>query len=407
MKQNIWILSELYYPEMTVPAPILTRISEGLALHAHVQVVCSQPTYSARGIRASKREVLNGVDIHRVVSTTLDKDVLPYRIINFVTISISIFFTALFHIKRDDIVLVVTNPPLLPILAAAVCKLKGAKSVLLIHDVYPEVLTFAGLLNSYSLIFRLGYKITSSIYRSCDSVVVLGRDMARLAVRKIGRSDHKIKIIPNWADLDSIVPCDRKKNRMLKALQLTDRFIVQYSGNMGRTHGLEELYEAARQLDSQEDIHFLFIGSGAKKRWLENRIFVDDIRNATVLSPRSREDLSDSLNACDVAVIAFIAGMSGVSVPSRMYNIMASGKPIIAVADADSELALVVSEENAGWVVPPGNPNALVERIIYASSHLEECREKGMNGRRAAERKYSFNRVLTEYEHLIEDLTVQ
>lgn len=402
--QTIWVLSELYFPEQTVPAPILTSLSEGLASRARVCVVCSQPTYAARGVRAATREVCNGVEIHRVVSTTFDKDVLAWRCINFITISMSIFFTALCRIRRGDIVFVVTNPPLLPFLAAAVCKLKGAKSVLLIHDVYPEVLLFAGMLTSSSNVFRLGYAITSSLYRSCDSLIVLGRDMARLAARKIGKPDKKINIIPNWANTDVIVPRERERNCLLKDMHLTDRFIVQYSGNMGRTHGVEDLYEAARKLMMHRDIHFLFIGSGAKKRWLEKKISDNEVVNASILPPRSKEDLPDSLNACDVAVVSFIAGMSGVSVPSRMYNIMASGKPIIAVADADSELALVVSEENAGWVVPPGNPDALAERIVYARSHLHECKEKGMNGRRAVETKYSFARVLMEYERLIEDL---
>jgi glycosyltransferase involved in cell wall biosynthesis len=401
---NVCILSELYFPEVTVPAPILTSISEGLASRAHVKVICSQPTYSARGIRAPHREVRNGVHITRVSSTTLDKDVFIYRIINFVTISLSIFFTSLRQINRGDIVLVVTNPPLLPFFTVAVCKLKRAKSILLIHDMYPEVLILTGMIKPNSLLSRFGYKITSSLYRSCDSLVVIGRDMECLAARKLGQSNNKIRIIPNWADVDFITPRDREQNILLKELKLADRFVVQYSGNMGRTHGLEDLYQAAKQLDVQPDIQFLFIGSGAKKRWLEKIMRDDEIKNSTVLLPRSRHDLPDSLNACDIAVIAFNAGMSGVSVPSRMYNVMAAGKPILAVANADSELAMVITEENAGWVVPPGNPNLIVEKILYGRSNPEECREKGLNGRRAVEKKYSFKQVLTAYEQLIEEL---
>jgi glycosyltransferase involved in cell wall biosynthesis len=404
---NIWVLSELYFPELTVPGPILTRISEGLATHANVQVICSQPTYSARGTRASKSEMRNGVAIHRVPSSTLDKDVLFYRIINFITISISIFISSLRHISKGDIVLAVTNPPLLPFLTVAACKLKKAKSILLILDVYPEVLISAGMMNRNSFLSRIGFSMTRSLYRACDSLVVLGRDMHSLAARKLGQSTEKIKIIPNWADSDFIVPSDRDHNHMLCSLRLTNRFVVQYSGNMGRTHGLEDLYQTAKLLEQHPSIQFLFIGSGAKKRWLENKIKNGEVRNSTVLPPSPKDELPDSLNACDIAVIAYTTGMSGVSVPSRMYNVMAAGKPIIAVADSDSELALVVTEEEAGWVVPPGNPEMIVDRILYARDHPDECRRRGLNGRASAEKKYRFKQVLSAYEHLIEEVGCQ
>ena len=321
---KVWILSELYFPEQTVPSPFLTRIAEGLAPHWRVQVVCSQPTYAARGIRAAKREERHGVYIRRVTSTTLDKDVIIYRIINFVTISLSIFFVSLRHVRRGDIVLVMSNPPLLPFLAVVLCRLRGAKSILMIQDVYPEILICAGITGPDSILARFGYWATRKLYRSCDSLVVLGRDMANLAAQKIEGLSGKIKIITNWGDWDYISPRDRDENSLLQQLQLADHFVVQYSGNMGRTHGLEDLIQAARKLVSSPEIHFLFIGSGAKRRWLEKKIRESELKNLTILPPRSRQDLPDSLNACDLAVVALSPGMSGVSVPSRMYNIMAN-----------------------------------------------------------------------------------
>jgi glycosyltransferase involved in cell wall biosynthesis len=347
------------------------------------------------------------VNIRRVPSTTLDKDVLVYRILNFFTISLSIFFSALWQVKRHHVVVVVTNPPLLPFLAVLVCKLKGAKSLLLIHDVYPEILIHAGITGPNSLISRVGYWATRTLYRSADRLIVLGRDMGKLASLKLGRSNGKVNIIPNWADLDLITPRRREDNRLLKELNLADQFVIQYSGNMGRTHGLADLFQAAKTLKESRDIHFLFIGSGAKKRWLEKMISDEQLQNSTILPPRPKEELPDSLNACDVALIAFSSGMSGVSVPSRMYNIMAAGKPIIAVADADSELALVIAEEDAGWVVPPGLPDNIVDAMLYACSHPGECRIKGLNGRRAVEKKYSFGQALTAYEQLIEEFLTQ
>ena len=228
--------------------------------------------------------------------------------------------------------------------------------------------------------------------------------MRALVARKIGGRCHSIIIIPNWADVSGITPLPRDRNGLLQELGLTQQFVVQYSGNMGRTHGIESLWVSARQLSHQPDVHFLIIGTGAKKEWLEERIQRDGLRNVTVLPTRPRNDLASTLNACDVAIISFIAGTAGISVPSRMYNILAAGKPIIAVADDGSELALVIREEQVGWVVPPGQTDRIVEAILEARANPERLIDMGQRARAAAEQNYSFERVIQAYYDLIQSL---
>jgi colanic acid biosynthesis glycosyl transferase WcaI len=142
--RRLWVVSELYYPEETSTGHFLTHIAEGLAAHYPVSALCSQPTYSKRGSRAPRREVRHGVEIHRGLGTTFDKDVLPGKLANALTISLSLFLTALRRFRRGDVALVVTNPPFLPFLTRLACALRGARCVLLIHDVYPETLIAAG-----------------------------------------------------------------------------------------------------------------------------------------------------------------------------------------------------------------------------------------------------------------------
>src|SRR4030095_1110496 len=139
-KQRLWVVTELYYPEETSTGYYLTRIAEGLAVDFDVKALCGQPNYSARGTVAPKREVHNGVEIFRAAGTTLDKNVIVFRLMNMFTLGISIFLKALRNFRRGDKVLVVTTPPSMPFVVALAALAKGSSYTLLIHDNYPEIL---------------------------------------------------------------------------------------------------------------------------------------------------------------------------------------------------------------------------------------------------------------------------
>ena len=399
----LWIVTELYYPEETSTGHFLTKIAEGLAQTGEVSVLCSQPTYSQRGIKAPKNEIHNGVQIYRCWGGRLNKDVLPFRIINFFTISVSLFISGVIRFRRGDKVIVVTNPPLLPFLITIASKLKRSRTVLLVHDVYPEVLVAAGILKLGSYICNLIQNATHWLYQSVTKVIVIGRDMEQIAVSKCGHTD-KVQLITNWADLDIVKPLERQDNSLLKTYGLLDNFVLQYCGNMGRTHGLEYLLQTAEALQNGDSSHFLMIGSGARKNWLKKQVEDRNISNMTILPRCQRDDLNETLNACDIAVISFVHGMSGVSVPSRMYNIMAAGKPIMAIADDDSELASVVIEEDIGWVIPPGKIELLKNAINGAKSDRIRLKKMGERARIAAESKYSFEIIIHKYRNLLDSI---
>jgi colanic acid biosynthesis glycosyl transferase WcaI len=404
MTKRILVVSELYYPEETSTGYYLTRIAEGLAQNYSVDVLCSQPTYSERGIRAPSHEQHNGVHIQRCRGTTLNKDYLIFRLINLFTISTSIFFNAWRKISRQDIVLVVTNPPLLPFLINWVCQVRRARCLLLIHDVYPEIMVAAGMLRDTSILSRGVGWFTRRLYQSVYRIIVLGRDMAKAVAFKLTGKSSKIAIIPNWADLDLVSPDNRHENVFLNRLGNIKQFVIEYAGNMGRTHDIESLVQAAQILAGEETIRFLFIGLGAKRLWLEHAVHDRGLPNITIFPRVPREELSMILNACDVAIISFVPNMAGVSVPSRMYNIMAAGKPIIAVADENSELAQVVKEERIGWVVPPGNVDQIIASIQEAQANPVGLAEMGQRARQVAETKYSFERAIESYCSLIQGL---
>jgi colanic acid biosynthesis glycosyl transferase WcaI len=401
MKFNSWVVSELYYPEQTSTGYFLTRIAEALAEHYKVRVLCSQPTYSSRGRNAPSNEFHNGVCIHRCWSTTFNKDIFPLRIVNTVTITLSVFLNGLQRFHKGDCVIVVTNPPLLPFAVLIASYLRHAKCCLIIHDVYPEVLVTTGLAKPESLTVRLISRLTHQLYKRMAGIIVLGRDMAALVQKKLNVIEKPIHIIPNWADVNFIRPCNRWNHPLLEKLGLADRFVVQYSGNIGRTHGIEQLVACAEQLKSNPAVHFLFIGFGGKKYWLIQRVEELGLSNITIMDYRPRAELPVSLTGCDVSIISFIKGMTGVSVPSRLYNIMAAGKPIIAVADPESELAFVVCEEDIGWVVSPGDIGGLRMAILEAKANPKLLVQMGQRARLAAEKKYTLEKVNQAYKDVV------
>jgi colanic acid biosynthesis glycosyl transferase WcaI len=404
MAKQLWVISEIYYPEEIGTGYYLTGLAEGLCSTFNVNVLCGYPTYAARGAVLPPKEVRNGIRIERCQGTTFNKDVILLRLVNLITISISIFLKTLFRIRRGDIVLVVTNPPLMPFVARIVCRLRSAKCVLKLDDVYPEILIATGIASPRNLGIRiLGY-MTKRLYLGVDQITVVGRDMASLAKKKLGHLPKPITIIPNWADVDLVFPMEKKDNQLLKDLKLENKFIVQNAGNMGRAQGIENMFAAIKLLKEARNIHFIFIGGGAKRKWMQDEVQKERLENVTLLDQRPRSDQPNFLNASDIAMISLIPGMTGAGVPSRMYNAMAAGKPILAITEPESELAMVVNEEQIGWVVPPDQPARLAEtlqKIVIQSDCLSQM---GLRARAVAEGKYSPERVIKSYCTLLEGL---
>lgn len=399
---TIWILSELYYPEEAGAGYYLTRIAEAIANRHPVSVLTVQPTYACRGIKAPVNEVLNGVNIHRCFATALNKDIIPLRLINLITITLSIFINALLRIRQGDIVLATTSPPTLPIIAGLICTLRKAKLVLRVEDLYPQALLATRIIKPTSFIVKFCNVLQKWVYQRAECICVLGREMLRVVHSYNGNGRHHFELIPHWADSEEIEPMPKKENALLTSLNLTDKFVVQYSGNVGRLYDLESLAECAELLKEHSDIHFLLIGSGAKTTSFRKKVRELALKNVTVLPPLPRSQLKQSLNACDVAIVPFVSGIAGVSVPSRMYNIMSVGKPIVAAAETESEISRVISEESIGWVVQPESPDLLAQAILAASTKPNVVSEMAIRARSVAKKKYSRSTILRRHQELMD-----
>ncbi len=402
----IWFLTELYFPEQTSTGYFLTKIAEGLAEEYDVKVITGPATKSLSPCEEFPiHERRNKVEIWRCNGTNLNHNLLLGRFLNLMTRSVAIFWKALFLCQREDIILVVTNPPLLPFVALIIKWLKKIQFVLLIHDVFPEALVAAGMCDRSSIIVRIGKMMNRILYQQSSKIVTLGRDMTKLTSAKLSdRDENKIVCIPNWADNQIVRPTARGNNTKLQELGVTEKFVILYAGNMGRSHGIEYIAEAAQNIHNNKNIHFIISGFGYKKKWLEQYVISNNLENVNILNRCPSSELIIVLNACDVAIISFIPGMAGVSVPSRMYNQMAAGKPIIALADDWSELAEVIREEEIGWLVKPGDITSLVNTIQLAADNPELCAQMGSRAAVVAQAKYTFTQADKAYKQLFREL---
>ena len=396
-RKTLWVVTELYYPEETSTGYYLTKIAEGLTGDFEVKVLCGQPNYSARGTKAAKREVHKNVEIFRAAGTTFDKNVIFFRLVNMLTSGISVFLKAISNFRQGDKVLVVTTPPSLPFITALAALIKGANYILLIHDNYPEILIAAKKTKANSSLANVLNFCNRWLYKHTSKIIVCGRDMFELVSKKTVGLDIAIETIQNWAELETVEPQPRERNKLLKELKIEDKLVFLYAGNMGYPNDLESIIECAEKLRDDNRFCFVFLGAGVKRKWLEKKVAQKDLKNVKLLDPRPRSEQNDFLNGCDVAIVTLVGKMWGVSMPSRTYNILAAGKPILALTENDSEIAKVVTEDRVGWVNAPESPKTLLKTILEIYDSRENFAELGANARKSALEKYSLETTLEKY----------
>jgi colanic acid biosynthesis glycosyl transferase WcaI len=396
-KPRLWVVSQVYFPDLTSTGYYLTAIAEGLADKYDVKVLCGQPNYSAREEKAPWHEKRSGTEVLRVAGTRLNKDVIVFRLINMLTLGISVFLTGIRRFGRGDRVLVVTTPPSMPFLVAGASLIRGASYTLLIHDSYPEILIAVGKLRKNSFATRVIDFFNRWLYKHAWRIIVVGRDMQALVGRKTDGLNVEVSVIPNWAELDDVYPTPREENTLIRELGISDKLIILHAGNIGHPTDVETIIECLKKLAKDDRFHFVFVGSGVKARLLEAAKKGHNLSNITMLGQLPRGDQIQFLNACDVGLVSLVANMKGAAMPSKTYNIMAAGKPVLALTDAGSELYTVIEEDQIGWQIPSGDAKAMLSLLNEIYRDRYKLPEIGRRARRAAEAKYSLARALEDY----------
>ena len=290
-----------------------------------------------------------------------------------------------------------TNPPFAPIWLACIAWMRRRPLDVIVHDVYPEGLVAVGYLSRRSVVARLWHRLNRWAYRRASRVVVLGRDMADLMRDVYGVPADRLVLFPNWSPFDQSHAPALAESRLARRLGLVDKFVVQYSGNMGLWHDIDALVDAAQRVSDDPHIHFVIIGGGRRRQAAEELSHRFGLSNITWLDFQPREELSDSLACSSVAVISQREPLVGIAVPCKLYGILASGRAIIAAVPDGSEAARVVSEEECGVVVPPSDPGSLAAAIRCLAASAGTVSAMGERAFSAYRDKYSLGATRTRF----------
>lgn len=403
LPRDVILLSQFMFPEMNATGQLMTSLSTGLAQRGTTVIAyAAQPSYFGTQ-RAHAIVQKDGVTIRRLWHTHLGRRSTPARAVDGASFILRLALESL-RFKRDAPIIAVTNPPFLPLVGALRRFFFKNPLVVIIHDVYPEIAVQLGTISPNSAVHRLLNTLDRFILSQADSIVVLGRDMEVKVSAKLPPSRRgRIVRIPNWADATQICAIPKVESTTARREQLLSAFVVQYSGNLGRSQCFDTILGAAAHL-ADTGVLFAIRGEGVKGDSLRAAATNAGLANIRFYSRVEQSELSDALAACDLAIVPLTPGLEGLSVPSKFYGILASGRPVIALMSPDSEVALAVRENDCGRVVDPGNSEELQRVILELRNNPRELSRLGENARKAFDRFYTREIAIESFTAVLSNL---
>ena len=393
-KPRLLVFNQYYWPGIEATAQLLTELCEALSDDAEIKVV----TGVLHGHEDEPRhDVHNGVEIVRVPSTSFERSKILARATNYLTYLSN---ALLFGVRgpRPDVVVCMTDPPVVADIALVVARRYRAPLVVISQDVFPEIAVQLKRLEN-PLLMGVLRALVSVYLRRADRVVAIGNTMRRRLEAKGARPDT-VHVIPNWVDTNRLRPAG-KETQWARDRGFDRRFVVMHSGNVGHAQDLDSLVRAATFLRDLDDLVIPIIGSGARHGELEALAERLEVAQVVFLSYQNRRVLAQSLSAADVHVVGLAPGLAGYVVPSRLYGILATGRPVIAAADPESETVQVVQEIGCGIVVPPGRPELLARAIRDAHDGVYDLNGMGARGREWVEREADRSVAMRRYRDLL------
>jgi glycosyltransferase involved in cell wall biosynthesis len=396
-----WIVSELFYPDEVSTAMIMTEIAEKLAEKEVIGVICGSVGYEKGYASSQVREISPNIRIHRVGSPALSKNKLFWRAIRLLLLSIKLSFEVIQKVKKDDHLVAVTNPTFFLLFLRILKRFKKFRLTIIIHDVFPENMVPAGLINPDTFNYRLIKEQFDKAYSTADRLIVLGEDMKRIMQSKLlEKSNSDIVVVPNWAE-DSIYKISNFNTSDYLGLDVSHKIVFGFAGNLGRVQGLFEFLELFRQANNPM-LFFTVVGGGALEEKIKSYVKAHNLENVLLLGPKPRHEQVHFLNACDIALVSLAQGMTGLGVPSKTYNILATGLPILYVGDRESEISSYINDFNCGWAFSWDNPDQIVSFLRdLDASFIGKIEQAGENALNLAQGKFTKDRVLKQIEEVV------
>jgi glycosyltransferase involved in cell wall biosynthesis len=385
---HVCFFNRSYWPDQAATGQLLTELAEDLvARHGcRVTVVAGRALHASApdaspSRRAVERETRHGVDILRANGTRFRPRRFSGRAANYLSYFASANLAS-FHVDRPDVVVSLTDPPIIGLTALWTARRAGARFVFLCEDIFPEVASLLADFHNPAVNGTLD-RVNRHLLGQADAVVALGDRMRARLVDEKGADPHRVHIIHNWSDCEAIVP-GQKDNAFSREHGLADRFVLMHSGNVGLSQNLDLLVEAADRLRAKERLVILIVGEGAKRAALQQDAERRGLTNVRFLPYQPKAQLHDSFAAADAFLVSLKRGVEGYIVPSKLYGILAAGRPYIAAVDPACEAAGIAREHRCGLLAEPDSADDLARQIAALYDDPATARVMGANARRAA-----------------------
>jgi len=396
---RILVLNQYFHPDRSATSQLLTELCEDLSASHQVFVVTGRPSYNAASATDSQglvsREWHDRVRVARVWSTSFDRSNMVGRLVNYATYLADSFVGAMF-VRRPDVVVALTDPPPVGLVGLAVARLRRRPFVLVVKDVFPDVAIELGVLQN-PLAIRVLRWVQRRLFAGADTLVSIGRDMDRRLL-DLGVPRERLSTIHDWADGSIVRPLEGP-SEFREAKGWRDRFVVMHSGNVGLSQDLETTIRAAGLLRDDPRFLFAIVGDGASKAPLQT--LADSLRltNVEFVPFQDKAGLSESLGAADLHLITLKPGLAGFIVPSKLYGILAAGKPYVAAMESWAEPAAIAEEHGCGIRVDPADPDALA-RVLRTLVDADDLQERGRAGRQLFEKSFERHIAAEAYERV-------
>ena len=387
---HIAFFNRSFYPDIAATGQLLTELCEDLVqvYGCRVSVVAGVPLISANPnlTRTQSgwlfdREHYHGVDILRARGTRFPKQRVFGRGCNYLSYFLSACYAGL-RLQPPDVIVALTDPPIIGLAAYLASRRFGAPLIISYRDIFPEAAWILEDFQSPALNRALQH-INCFLVQKSSQLVALGDTMRQRLIERKGADPDKTVVIPDWADCDAIAPSP-KRNAFALEHGLADAFVVMHAGNMGLSQGLDTLIEAAVYLQPWPDIRIVLVGDGVKKPVLQEQVRGLGLSNVRFIPFQPKENLRHSYASADVFVISLKQGLAGYIVPSKLYSILAAGRPYVAAVETACEVTAITQHYDCGLCVEPGHARALAETILRLYHNRTLAQRLGLNARRAA-----------------------
>lgn len=411
---NILILTLVFPPDNVSTAQLMGDLAEDLVRAGHsVRVVTTTPHYNvdsyasaAQPLRGSLaglyfRSVYRGIPVLHARMPAKGRNKV-YRIATWAWFHLISTVIALAIRPRPDVIICPSPPLTIGVAAWLVGSVRHAPFIYNLQEIYPDVAINLGAVRNRVLIYSLRC-LERFVYNRAFAISAISRRMRENVISK-GVPASKVFLIPNFVDVDGFSP-KSKSNGFSKAHALNGSFVVIYAGNMGRPQHLEILVEAADLLRDHATIKFVLMGNGSEWAQLRQRVIERKLKNVVFLGHHPYSTMPDAYAASDLCYVPQAPGTSTDGVPSKVYRILASGRPVLAYTDPDSDLAVLIREAKAGYIVSTSSAEALASAIEQAASDITRCAQLGSNGREHVLQHYDRRVVSAAYSKLVATVT--